>query len=155
MSKDRALQQLDFVLQDRGRKVTFSLIPLKKKTSVNIFHNILLAVLESIGSLLKEDSSDDDFVEAITKSLKSLDFDQFWFIAERIFKFAVVDDSESKRLEDAEWWQENPLLLYRATFEGVKLNYPEVFTGLGLKDLFRGKGPDEKETPHGDTPEQK
>lgn len=155
MGKNRALQQLDFVLDDRGRKITFSLIPLKKKTAVNIFHNILLAILESISALLKEDATDDDFIEAITKSLKGLDFDQFWFIAERIFKFAVVDGNEVKRLEDAEWWEDNPLLLYRATFEGVKKNYPEVFTGLGLKDMFRGKDPEEKETPHGDTPDQK
>ena len=63
--------------------------------------------------------------------LKSLDFDSFWFIAERIFKFAVVDGDEVKSLEDQEWARSNPLLLYRATFEGVKRNFPEVFQKLG------------------------
>lgn len=153
---NRTLQQIDFAITSGGKRHTFSLTPLKKKTAANIFHNILLSVLDTITAVIGgDDVKEEEILAGLAKGLKSLDFDSFWFIAERLFQFAVVDDVDTKKLEDADWWVDNNVLLYKATLKAIKENYPNVFLSLGLDDLFQPKKPKEKEQLTGDTQEQK
>lgn len=153
---NRTKQQLDFAITSGGERHTFSLTPLKKKTAANIFHNILLTILDTVAAALGgDDVKDEDIMSGITAGLKGLDFDSFWFIAERLFSFAVVDGTDTKRLEDAEWWVDDNVLLYKATLKAIKENYPNVFLSLGLDDIFRPKKDEEKEKTSGDTPDQK
>lgn len=145
-------QSIEFAIDDlKGQKHVFSLIPMKTKVAANIFHNILLSVIEGIATVTRDDVSEDDIVAAIAKGLKDIDFDSFWFIAENVFRFAVVDGDEVKKLDDCDF-ASDPLLLYRATYEGLKGNYPDVFRRMGLDAMFAARSPKETD---GATPDQK
>lgn len=150
-----ALQQIDFALTDiMGEKHTFSLIPLKTKIAQHILHNILIVILEPLAGAIRGGSDDDQVLSEVVKGLKALTFDEFWFMAERIFSFAVVDGSEAQKLEDALWYKKDPTLLYKATWEGIRGNFPDVFQflGLDLSGFFTGPKPKPVKI-NGDTPD--
>lgn len=159
MRNDQTLKTIEFVITGLdGITHSFSLLPMKQKTAQNIMHNILLTVLETVAGVLQQDITDEEAAIGIMKGLKTLDYDSFWFIAERVLKYASVDGgTDVQNLGDATWYRKDPLLIYRAVYEGVKGNYPDVFQALDLEDLFR-KGDPEKsdaEKTGTDTPEVK
>ena len=116
-----------------GTKKNYNMMPLKRKEAVQVFHRVLQNVL---GVLAQAGQSDGATMTDLFSALKTIEFEDFWWMAEKILKFVVVDNQEIRDINDTDYFVDNIDELYLAVFHGILENYPKVF--FQFKGLLNG-----------------
>jgi len=127
------MSQIDFDLNVPGGGIKrYSIVPLKRKEAVRVFHRSLQGVLGALGT-----GGSIDFASVA----KQLDFDLVWDLSSSLLRHVMIDEVE---VDLEEYFAANPLEMYLATVEAIQRNWPGVFSGLlgGLGET--GPAPQEK-----------
>jgi len=140
MGKKRIKRQvksdIEFTLKDlEGDTVEFSLVPLKQWVAAEVFHNVVLVVINALGGAFKEKDEDQKVTQFIQTASTVLTFEKVQFLLQKMMAGALVDGDEVD-VDDLDIFEDNPQWIYQVLFHGVKGNWPNVFLKLGDK----GKG---------------
>lgn len=108
----------------------FALVPLKQKDAGRVFHTVVAQLISALSGAFSEGKNQ---LEGIAKELGKVDYDTIRELASILCKGAFVDEKEIKNLEDIDQLSEKPWILYRVIYEGVRGNWPRVFSDLETK----------------------
>lgn len=109
-----------------GDERQYHILPLGIEEFFEVLHNTLAAVLGALGL---SDSSELDI--DLSKALRVLDFKAFRALANKLLSAAVIDGYGTiGDVARCEHFRANPEEMYLATFEALRLNYPDLFLRL-------------------------
>jgi hypothetical protein len=125
MKRDQ--HNLKFTLTNfEGEEVTYNLLPLKRKNAAYVSHRFLQTLLKGFAKAAKGGQ------EALLEALSAIEFDVLWDLASILLKGAEIHGAGGiariDNLDESEYFEDRPEELYLAVFNGVKENYPGVFS---------------------------
>lgn len=110
----------------------FALSPLKQKQAGRVFHTCVAQLVSAFSGAIGAEGQEQQ-IAGVAKALALVDYDVVWDLAEILCKGAFVNEKELKNLEELDALSDEPWLLYQIIFNGVKGNWPRVFSGLEAK----------------------
>lgn len=123
------LADIEFTLSSGDKQLNFALSPLKQREAGRVFHTSVMQIVRAFSEIegFKDESK---IIKGLAKGLSSVDYDLVWDLAETLCKGALVNEKDLGDLEDFEPLGETPWLLYLIVFNGIKGNWPKVFSGI-------------------------
>jgi len=109
--------------------VKMSLVPLARKDAGRVFHTVLVRVAGLLAAAAAE-TDDRKQIAAVAASLEKIPFDDVWDLAALMCAGAVVNGAEIESLDDVDALGEEPYLLYLIVYQGIKGNWPRLFSDL-------------------------
>lgn len=156
MAEKRAARRPEkFVLDLPNGKKEFVIRTLVRREAMFVMHTTIRPVLQAViemasktdMSSMKGNFNPKDMILGFKDLVDSADFETVESIAKPLFDQAAVDNAE---IDFEEYFGQNPMELYPALYQALKLNYPDVFRVLQpvidnaskmLKDQVNGKQP--------------
>lgn len=136
-----------------GKEKKYFLQPLRRKDAAFVAHNFLRALLKGLSGINQRKMKGDGQA-ALLQALSDIDFDLLWGLAEVMLRYSTIKQGkdnpiiEIEDLNETDYFDENPEELYLAVFNGIKENFPKVFTKV--RGLLGGLGqkatPDQKDS---------
>jgi hypothetical protein len=139
IAKTKAASNVEVKTLDGVKRYSFQL--LTRKEAVKVFHQSLQAVLTTIAGVSMDELTKGKSlaVDDIARALAQLDFDLVWDLGESLLKFVQIDLQE---IDFEDYYGEHPTELYIAIVQGIRVNWPEVFSkvrgllkGIDLPDI--------------------
>lgn len=120
--------------------------PLKRKDGVEVLHLILGALggsltTDTIAELSKGNTA--AIFALVGKLIQGIAFEDFWKIADKLLRFAVIDSKQCDSLDNYDGFNGHFADLYALVFEALKVNYPDFFGAMGLNGSTESISPAE------------
>lgn len=133
-----------------GKEKKYFLQPLRRKDAAFVAHTFLRSLLKGLSGVTAKGGGQ----AALLQALSDIDFDLLWGMAEVLLRYSTIKQGkdnpiiEIEDLNETDYFERNPEELYMAVFNGVKENYPEVFTKVRgvLKGFDQKVVPDQKDS---------
>ena len=131
-------KDINFVVKGLdGVELKCSLTPLKQKIAGKVFHTCVSQLVSAIASAIDGQSfsnfEKEKMFAQMAKDFSKIDYELLWEVASELCRDAVINNKEISSLDEVDELADYPWLLYLIIFNGIKGNWPRVFSSLGAK----------------------